>query len=157
MQLRTMQDEYAKGLDAATEMAREFEDKEQKYLQSVHQYYSDQLLQARKETIDAQRTHQAWQARLQKLDESVRAAYKAREEEGHPYRKKIAALKEENRILRTQVGWNPPADSDEEDWEYEEAMRDNRDRGRDSQASQGGEGERLVYHGTTPGVAGVTG
>ena len=156
MQLRTMQDEYAKGLDTATQMAREFEDKEQKYLQSVHQHYSDQLLQARNETIDAQLTHQAWQGRLQKLDESLRAAYKAMEEEGHPYRKRIAALKEENRILRTKVGWDPPADSDDEDWEYEESMRDNREGGRGSRGSQSAEGG-LPYHGTTPGATGVAG
>lgn len=35
-----------------------------------------------------------------------------------PYKRRIAALKEENRILRAKVGWDPPVDSeDEEDGE----------------------------------------
>jgi hypothetical protein len=42
---------------------------------------------------------------------------RAREEEGMPWKRRIAALKEENRILRAKVGWDPPVDSDEEEQE----------------------------------------
>jgi hypothetical protein len=31
-----------------------------------------------------------------------------------PWKRRIAALKEENRILRAKVGWDPPVDSDDE-------------------------------------------
>jgi len=40
---------------------------------------------------------------------------KEREETALPYRRKIAALKEENRILRARVGWDPPSDSEDEE------------------------------------------
>lgn len=95
------------------------------------------LAQARSETIEAQLTHQAWQAGLKRVSEGVRMALKSREEEGMPYKRRIAALKEENRILRAKVGWNPPVDSDEEDGEGEESTRLEQDRGRVS--SQGGQ------------------
>lgn len=150
-QLQIVHEEYTKGLEFATQMAREFEDKEQRYIQSVHEHYSAQLLQARGETMEAQLTHQAWQARLKKLDETVNKAYQAREEEGRPYRKRIAALKEENRILRSKVGWDPPADSEDEEWE------EDRSRGRLSRTSQGGEGERPPLQGQGEGAAAVSG
>lgn len=150
-QLQIVHEEYASSLDKATQMAREFEDKEQKYLQSVHEHYSAQLLQARGETMEAQLTHQAWQARLKTLDETVKKAYKAREEEGQPYRQRIAALKEENRILRSKVGWDPPADSEDEEWD-EEASR-----GRLSRASQDVLGERPALHGQVFGATGIVG
>lgn len=61
-------------------------------------------------------THQAWQAALQRLSEGVRAALKSSEDEKQPEKRRIAALREENRVLRAMVGWQPPVpDSDEED------------------------------------------
>ena len=71
----------------------------------------------------------------------MRAAYKAREEEGMPYKAKIAALKEENRILRLKAGWEPLVDSDEDEWDEEEGVADD-GRGRGSRGSQP-EGTRL--------------
>ena len=65
--------------------------------------------------MEAQLTHQGWQASLQRLSEGVRAALKAREEEGMPYKRRIAALKEENRVLRAKAGWEPLQDSEDED------------------------------------------
>ncbi|KAK5170194.1 uncharacterized protein LTR77_004780 [Saxophila tyrrhenica] len=142
-QLQAVHEEYSKGLEAATQMAQDFQEKEQKYIQSVHEDYSAQLLQARNETMQAQLTHQAWQARLQTLDETVKAAYKAREEEGQPYRRRIAALKEENRILRAKAGWDPPPDSEDEDWD-DEGILDVEGKGRGSQGSHGAErGDRM--------------
>jgi len=41
-------------------------------------------------------------------------ATKEKSEESLPYRKKIAALKEENRLLRAKAGWDPPSDSEDE-------------------------------------------
>ena len=38
-----------------------------------------------------------------------------REDAALPYQRKIAALKEENRILRAKAGWDPPSDSEDED------------------------------------------
>lgn len=157
-QLKTVQEEYSKGIEAATQMAREYQNKEESYIQSLHEHYSAQLLQARNETIEAQLTHQAWQARLQTLNETVKAAYKAREEEGQPYRKRIAALKEENRILRAQAGWEPPLYSDD-DAEDEEHGFGGDGRRHSSRASKGtGDGERIsIPYGAQTGVAAATG
>lgn len=44
----------------------------------------------------------------------MRQALVSREEEGRPWKKRIAALKEENRILRAKAGWDPPVDSEDE-------------------------------------------
>lgn len=41
-------------------------------------------------------------------------AAKENAEDALPYRRKIAALKEENRLLRAKVGWDPPSDSEDE-------------------------------------------
>lgn len=62
----------------------------------------------------------------------MRSALKSREDEGLPYKRRIAALKEENRILRAKVGWDPPVDSDDE----EEGGTMDDGRGRMSQAGQ---------------------
>jgi len=42
-------------------------------------------------------------------------ALKEREDAALPYQRKIAALKEENRLLRIRAGWDPPSDSEDED------------------------------------------
>jgi len=41
-------------------------------------------------------------------------ATKEKSEDSLPYRRKIAALKEENRLLRAKAGWDPPSDSEDE-------------------------------------------
>lgn len=48
---------------------------------------------------------------------------KARQEEGMPYKRRIAGLKEENRVLRKMAGWEPAVDSDDEEVVEEEARR----------------------------------
>lgn len=40
-----------------------------------------------------------------------------------PYKRRIAALKEENRVLRKMVGWDAPVDSEDEEELDEEASR----------------------------------
>lgn len=42
-------------------------------------------------------------------------ALRERAEEVLPYRRKIAALKEENRMLRAAAGWEPAGDESDED------------------------------------------
>lgn len=139
-QLQAVHEEYSAGLSAATQMARSYQSQEQSYIQSVHEHYSAQLLQARTETVEAQLTHQAWQARLQGLDGMVKKAWESREEEGAPWRKRTAGLKEENRFLRAMVGWDPPPESEDEDGDEEgELLSDGKGQG--SRESQG-EGER---------------
>lgn len=50
------------------------------------------------------------------MNEDLRRAVQAREEEKNPFTRKVAALKEENRVLRGLAGWQPAEDdsSDEE-------------------------------------------
>ena len=130
-----IQEEYKSALAHVTESIHPYFEALQKHLEALHQHYTDLLQQSRHETIQAQVRHQEWQASLKKVSEGVREAYKAREEEGRPYRARIAALKEENRILRAQVGWDPPADSDEDEWDDEEVGA-SEGRGRGSRTSQ---------------------
>ena len=77
---------------------------------AIHAHYNALLAQSRNETLQTQLTHQAWQASLTRVSENVRGALRERTDMGLPYRKKIAALKEENRLLRARAGWDPPSD-----------------------------------------------
>ncbi|WPH02570.1 Hypothetical protein R9X50_00543500 [Acrodontium crateriforme] len=117
---RTYQDQlrlqqlYEDTLSEATERIRQYCFEQQQHVIALHQHYTSLLSQSRNETIEAQLTHQAWQAGLQRVSEGMRQALVSREEEGRPWKKRIAALKEENRILRAKVGWDPPVDSEDE-------------------------------------------
>ncbi|KAI4748173.1 hypothetical protein E4T50_01589 [Aureobasidium sp. EXF-12298] len=92
---------------------------------ALHAHYNSLLETSRNETIQAQLTHQAWQASLLRLSENLRLAQSAHEEGTLPYRRRIAALKEENRILRAKAGWEPASDSensDDEDDVFDEGI-----------------------------------
>ncbi|KAG9683319.1 hypothetical protein KCU95_g11690, partial [Aureobasidium melanogenum] len=92
---------------------------------ALHAHYNSLLETSRNETIQAQLTHQAWQASLLRLSENLRGAQAAHEEGTLPYRRRIAALKEENRILRAKAGWEPASDSensDDEDDVFDEGI-----------------------------------
>ncbi|EME87972.1 uncharacterized protein MYCFIDRAFT_101065, partial [Pseudocercospora fijiensis CIRAD86] len=110
-----LQQMYEETLQDTTARIRQYCFEQQNHIIALHQHYTQLLSQSRSETVEAQLTHQAWQAGLQRLSEGVRAAMKARDDEGMPYKKRIAALKEENRVLRQKVGWEPLMDSDEEE------------------------------------------
>lgn len=135
---RTYQDQvrlqqlYEETLSDTTERIRQYCFEQQNHIIALHQHYTQLLSQSRSETIQAQLTHQEWQAGLKRVSEGVRMALKARGEEGMPYKRRIAALKEENRILRAKVGWDPPADSDDEgeEGDGEEAVAGDENRGR---------------------------
>lgn len=94
-------------------------------LKALHAHYNSLLETSRNETIQAQLTHQAWQASLLRLSEYLRLAQRAHEEGSLPYRRRIAALKEENRILRAKAGWEPASESegsDDEDDVFDEGV-----------------------------------
>ena len=93
---------------------------------ALHAHYNSLLETSRNETIQAQLTHQAWQASLLRLSEYLRLAQRAHEEGSLPYRRRIAALKEENRILRAKAGWEPASeseDSNDEDDVFDEGIK----------------------------------
>lgn len=135
-QLR-IQKEFEEAFESTTAQIRTYCFEQQQHIKSLHEHYTELLQQSRYETIDAQIKHQQWQAGLKRISEGVREAYKSREKEGEPWKARIAALKEENRILRAKVGWDPPIDSDEEDEEEEEGSAGDEARGRASQGSGG--------------------
>ncbi|GIZ39851.1 hypothetical protein CKM354_000321800 [Cercospora kikuchii] len=114
---------YEDTLSDTTERIRQYCFEQQNHIIALHQHYTSLLSQSRSETVEAQLTHQAWQAGLQRLSGSVREALKSRQEEGMPYKRRIAALKEENRVLRKMVGWEAPVDSEDEEELDEEASR----------------------------------
>ena len=58
-------------------------------------------------------------------------AYRDTSDSSLAYRKRIAGLKEENRLLRAKVGWDAPSDSEEdEDFDDEEEQQPRTGRGR---------------------------
>lgn len=113
-QLR-IQQMYEEALSEATERIRNYCFEQQNHVIALHQHYTTLLASSRNETLQAQLTHQQWQSSLQKVSEGVRMALKERTEETVPYRRRVAALKEENRVLRAKVGWDPPEDSEDEE------------------------------------------
>ncbi|KAG9679316.1 hypothetical protein KCU99_g3115, partial [Aureobasidium melanogenum] len=119
-------------IDYAEEIVEKFKLQVREYAHShqsatiaLHAHYNSLLETSRNETIQAQLTHQAWQASLLRLSENLRLAQSAHEEGTLPYRRRIAALKEENRILRAKAGWEPASDSensDDEDDVFDEGI-----------------------------------
>ncbi|KAK6007123.1 hypothetical protein QM012_006131 [Aureobasidium pullulans] len=113
-------------IDYAEEIVEKFKLQIREYAHShqtatiaLHAHYNSLLETSRNETIQAQLTHQAWQASLMRLSENLRQAQRAHEEGSLPYRRRIAALKEENRILRAKAGWEPASDSEGSDDEHD--------------------------------------
>jgi hypothetical protein len=139
-----LQEQYKDTLAQVTQLIQSYHSHIQSHVSALHKHYATLLQESRQETIEAQMTHQEWQAGLKRYSETVREAFKSREEEGRPYRARIAALKEENRILRLQVGWDPMVDSEEDEWDSEEAgLEDGRGRGsRGSLPAAPGPGDR---------------
>lgn len=113
-QLR-IQQVYEETLQEATERIRNYCFEQQNHVIALHQHYTTLLAASRNETLQAQLTHQQWQGSLQKVSEGVRMALKERTEEVLPYKRRIAALKEENRLLRAKVGWDPPEESEDDE------------------------------------------
>lgn len=111
-----LQAQYEEVLAQAVEKTRNYVFQQNEYIISLHQHYTALLQEARKETIDVQLIHQAWQASLSRLDTELKRAVKAREQEKDPFRRRIAMLKEENRVMREKLGWEKIVhESDEED------------------------------------------
>lgn len=115
-----LQSQYEDVLTEAVDRTRNYVFQQNEYIVSLHQHYIQLLQDSRKETISAQLIHQGWQASLSRLDTELKNAIKAREQEKDPFRRRIAMLKEENRVMREKLGWEKIVhDSDEEDEESE--------------------------------------
>ncbi|QIW95498.1 hypothetical protein AMS68_001016 [Peltaster fructicola] len=110
-----LQSQYEDVLTEAVDRTRNYVFQQSEYVMSLHQHYIQLLQDSRKETISAQLIHQGWQASLSRLDVELKNAMKAREKEKDPFRRKIAMLEEENRVMREKLGWEKIVhDSDEE-------------------------------------------
>ncbi|KAF2153840.1 hypothetical protein K461DRAFT_116873 [Myriangium duriaei CBS 260.36] len=123
---------YENGMHDTAERLRNYVYEQTQATNAIHAHYNSLLSTSRNETLQAQLTHQAWQASVARVAEGVRLAYREQSEGARPYRKRIAALKEENRVLRAKAGWDPPSDS-EEDEEFddeEEQQQPPKSRGR---------------------------
>lgn len=101
---------YEASLQEITARLRQYAYDQQSHTISLHAHYNRLLEQSRNETVQAQLVHQAWQAGLGRLAEGVREAYQGVEESAAGPRRKIAALKSENRTLRKMVGWEEAED-----------------------------------------------
>ena len=114
-----VQHAYEEALAEATDRIRQYAFEQQKYITCMQQSYVNIINQHRAEIGEVQRTHHEWQASLGRLNENLRLSLKAREEEGMPYKRRIAALKSENALLRKKAGWEPAPESESEDEEEE--------------------------------------
>lgn len=111
---------YEDTLTEATERIRNYVYQQNDHLTSLHKHYTHLLQESRGETVQAQQIHQDWQRSLSKLNEELRRAVQAREDEKRPFTRKVAALREENRVLRGLAGWEPAEEgSSEEEGEVE--------------------------------------
>lgn len=112
---------YEDTLTEATERIRNYVFQQNDYITSIHKHYTNLLQESRGETVQAQQIHQDWQRGLSKLNEELRRAVKSREDQKLPFTRKVAALKEENRVLRGLAGWEPAEDDSSDDEEEVEA------------------------------------
>ncbi|KAF2725919.1 hypothetical protein K431DRAFT_55139 [Polychaeton citri CBS 116435] len=106
---------YEDALTSTTDYVRRYVYEQQNHVIALHQHYTGLLQQSRSETIDAQIVHQEWQDGLSRLSGTLRETLRDRESGVRPWRVKVANLKEENRVLRSLAGWNPPSE-DEDDF-----------------------------------------
>lgn len=102
---------YENGMHDTAERLRNFVYEQQQATTAIHAHYNALLETSRNETLQVQVTHQQWQASVSRLAEGVRQAYREDTDKTLPYRRRIAGLKEENRLLRKMAGWDPPEDS----------------------------------------------
>lgn len=111
----TIQGQYEEVLEDAKKRAHDYVSSQSEYINQLHQHYVKIINNAREETITAQLIHQGWQASLSRLNEHLKTALQARAKEKDPYRRRLAMLQEENRIMREKLGWEKVEwDSDEE-------------------------------------------
>lgn len=115
-----VQHAYEESLAEATDRIRHFAFEQQNYITAMQQSYVNIINQHRAEIGEVQRTHHEWQASLGRLNENLRLSLKSREEEGVPYKRRIAGLKSENALLRRKVGWEPAPESEDEVEEHED-------------------------------------
>ena len=121
---------YEDTLTEATERIRNYVYQQNDYITSIHKHYTHLLQEARGETVQAQQIHQDWQRSLSKLNEELRRAVQAREEEKNPFTRKVSALKEENRVLRGLAGWEPAEEDSSDEEEEVEVVTAAENRGR---------------------------
>lgn len=105
---------YETGLQQVTHKLRTHVYEQSTSTLALHSHYTAQLQQARAETLAAHLTHQAWQASFSRVSENLRKVVEINEAATAPYRRRVAGLKEENRVLRARVGWEPLSDSEDE-------------------------------------------
>lgn len=114
----TIQGQYEEVLEDARKRAHDYVSSQTEYINQLHQHYVKVIDNAREETITAQMIHQGWQASLARLNEQLKLAMQAKAKEKDPYRRRLAMLQEENRVMREKLGWEKVEwDSDEEQTE----------------------------------------
>lgn len=115
---------YESSIQEITARLRQHAFEQQNHTIALHAHYNSLLEQSRNETVQAQLVHQAWQAGLGRLAGRLREAFDEVSEGGMKGRKRIAALKEENEVLRRMVGWEatPEGDTSDEDSDDERGV-----------------------------------
>lgn len=102
---------YESALGEITARLRSHAYEQQNHTIMLHAHYNRLLEESRNETVQAQVTHQKWQAVLGGLSRGVRSAYReVGEKEGY-WRAKVAGLRDENKVLRRLAGWEDAEDS----------------------------------------------
>lgn len=86
---------------------------------SLHKHYQGLLDQERSVSVQLRLEHSEWQAGLGRVAEYARGALAAQDGSERAFRSEIAALKEENRVLRRLAGWEEKSDDSGEEEEIE--------------------------------------
>ena len=121
--------DYENAIGITLERLRPYAYQHTQAIIALHAHYNSLLDAERTANLHLRLEYQKWQAGLGRVANYARLALRSDNEGTLPYLRKIAALKTENRVLRSLAGWESPDDESGDEmidqWK-EAAMRDNR-------------------------------
>ena len=119
--LRSLLNDYEAAMQLILDKLRTYAYNHTNTLIALHAHYNGLLTAERNTNLDLRLEHQSWQAGLARVADYARVALREQADARLPYLRRIAALKGENRVLRSLAGWEvgPEGEGSESDSEVD--------------------------------------
>lgn len=117
--LASLVHQHEQALELILEKIRPFAYTHAQALNAQKAHYTALLEQERQQNLELRLEHQEWQAGMGRVAEYARLAFRHANDRGLPCVRRIAALKNERRLLRRLAGWEEAVDSSDEEDEEE--------------------------------------
>ena len=110
--LRSLLNDYEAAMQLILDKLRTYAYNHTHALIALHAHYNSLLTVERNTNLELRLEHQGWQAGLARVAEYARVALREQADGKLPYLRRIAALKAENRVLRSLAGWEAGSEGD---------------------------------------------